>query len=378
MAVRRGSTPETITLKDSLDTINLSFYRRGWTDGLPVIPPTRKRVEKMLRYADREADEVVAVIPPKYGEATLEKLAVNAVMAGCLPSYFPVVLTAVQALVAEEFNLYGIQTTTHVASPLILVNGPIAAELDINCGYNVFGQGWMANATIGRAVRLALLNIGGARPGVLDRATFGHPGKYSYCMAENEEANPWQPFHVEKGYEHETSTVTVIGAETPHNINDHVSTTAEGILTTAAFTMCGMGTNSSYLMAEAALVLGPEHAHIVAADGWSKDDVRRFIFETARHPRGRLKKGGMWGMFDWPKEYDVDDDDFMMPIIRRPEDLMVIVAGGSGRHSVFIPTFGITRAVTAPIALKDGSPAFSVEDFRVTGENKEDKGRKKR
>ena len=364
MAVRKTSSPETIQLKDSLDTINVNFYRRGWTDGLPIVPPTRERVEKMLEYARREPDEVVAAIPPKQGEATMEKLAVNAVMAGCLPSYFPVVVTAVEALKAEEFNLYGIQTTTHVASPLILVNGPMAGELDINAGYNVFGQGWMANATIGRAVRLALFNIGGASPGMLDRATFGHPGKYSYCIAENEEANPWEPLHVERGHTPETSAVTVIGAEAPHNINDHVSTTAEGILITAAFTMCGMGTNSSYLMSEAMLVLGPEHTEIIAAEGWSKDDVKRFIFETARHPRGRLKKGGMWGMFDWPEEYNVDDDDLMLPILRKPEDLMVIVAGGSGRHSVFVPTFGITRSVTRPIALGDGNPASSVEDFR--------------
>jgi hypothetical protein len=365
MAEASGSSSETIKLKDSLDTINRVFYRRGWTDGLPIIPPTRERVEEMMEYACREPEEVVAAIPPKYGEATVEKLAANAVMAGCRPEYFPVIVAAIEALMAEEFNLYGIQTTTHVASPLILVSGPIAGELDINGGYNVFGQGWMANATIGRAVRLALLNIGGAVPGVLDRATFGHPGKYSYCMTENDEANPWEPLHVEMGYAPETSTVTVIGAEAPHNINDHVSTDAEGILTTAAFTMCGMGTNSSYLMSEAMLVLGPEHAHIIAAQGWGKPEIRRFIFETARHPLGRLKKGGMWGMFDRPQEYDGDDDDLMVPILRRPEDLMIAVAGGSGRHSVFVPTFGITRAVTRPISLKDGSPAFSVQDFRV-------------
>ncbi len=364
MAAKENSSSESILLKNSIDTVNIYFYRRGWTDGLPILPPTRERVEKMLRYIDREPGEVVAAIPPKYGEATIEKLAINAVMAGCLPPYFPIVVTAVEALIEKEFNLYGIQTTTHVASPLILMNGPVAEELDINSGYNVFGQGWMANATIGRAVRLALLNIGGAVPGVLDRATFGHPGKYSYCMAENEEANPWEPLHVEKGYSPETSTVTVIGAEAPHNINDHISASAEGILITAAFTMCGMGTNSSYLMAEAMLVLGPEHADIIAGQGWSKQDVKNFIFETARHPRGRLKKGGMWGMFDQPKEYDVDDDDLMMPVMRRPEDLMVIVAGGSGRHSVFIPTFGITRAVTKPLTLKNGAPALSVKDFR--------------
>lgn len=363
MAVDKSAIPETVRLKDSLDTINRNFYRRGWTDGLPIIPPTRQRVREMLRYTDREPDERVGAIPPKNGEATLEKLAVNAVMAGCQAPYFPLVVASVEALLAEEFNLYGIQTTTHVAAPLILVNGPMAVELDINSGYNVFGQGWMANATIGRAVRLALVNIGGATPGVLDRATLGHPGKYTYCIAENEEANPWEPLHVELGYPPETSTVTVIGAEAPHNINDHVSTRAEGILTTAAFTMCGMGTNSTYLMTEAMLVLGPEHTDIIAAQGWGKEEIRRFIFETARHPKGRLKKGGMWGMFDWPEEFSSEDDDFMVPIMRKPEDLIIIVAGGSGRHSVFVPTFGITRSVTRPIILKDGGTAHSVQDF---------------
>jgi hypothetical protein len=191
---------ERVIVADNPETIFQLFIARGWMDGLPFIPPRDERVARMLAYADRDPKEVVAVLPPRWGEATLEKIAVNAVMAGCLPQYLPVVMTAVSAMAEEAFNLYAVQATTHPCTPLILVNGPMAKELNINGRYNALGQGWRANATIGRAIRLILLNIGGGEPGVLDRATVGHPGKYSYCLAENEAENPWIPLHLEKGF----------------------------------------------------------------------------------------------------------------------------------------------------------------------------------
>jgi hypothetical protein len=188
----------------------------------------------MLAWTDRDREVEIGTIPPRQGIVTVEKLAVNAVMAGCRPEYFPVVLAATEAMLDERFNLYAVQCTTHPCAPLLILNGPIARELDVNSRYNAFGPGCRANATIGRAVRLILQNVGGGTPGVLDRATQGQPAKYSYCIAEDELENPWSPLHVERGFDPATSTVTVCGAENPHNLNDHVSTASRGILTMIA------------------------------------------------------------------------------------------------------------------------------------------------
>ena len=185
--------------------------------------------------ADREPDVELGVMPPRNGIVSVEAIAVNAVMAGCRPEHLPVVLTAVEAALVPDFNLFAVQSTTHPCSPLIIVNGPVAAELGVNSRYGAFGPGHRANATIGRAVRLCLLNIGGAAPGVLDRSTQGQPSKYSFCIAENEAESPWEPLHVERGFEPGHSTVTVVGCENPHNINDHVSTDAEVAYVEAQF-----------------------------------------------------------------------------------------------------------------------------------------------
>ncbi|MBI4595477.1 MAG: hypothetical protein HY730_03760 [Candidatus Tectomicrobia bacterium] len=344
--------------------MNELYYRRGWTDGLPIVPPTLKRVEKMLDYTDYGASDLITTIPPKYGEATIEKMAINAVMAGCIPPYMPLIIAAVQAMSEQQFNLYGVQATTHLCAPLLIVNGPMARELNINCSYNVFGQGWRSNSTIGRAIRLILMNIGGGIPGILDRATLGQPGKYSYCIAENEEQNPWEPLHVEKGFKRDESTVTVVGAEGPHNINDHISTNGSNILSIVAGTMAPLGSNNTYAFGEPLLVLGPEHAAIIARDGFTKKDIKKFLYEQARNPMHKLKLGGMYGMGSWPKWIHTEDDSVMVPVVQNPEDFMVIVAGGPGRHSVCIPTFGITRSVTKPVALKDGTIAKSINDFK--------------
>ena len=366
MAQEPQLTAERTRIADSLEAVNNLYYARGWSDGLPIIPPTEDRVRAMLEFSDRDAPEIVAALLPKGGEATVEKIAINAVMAGCLPEYLPVVITALEALAVPEFNLYSIQATTHVAAPLTIVNGPLAPALDINCGYNAFGQGWRANATIGRAIRLALMNIGGARPGVLDRATFGHPGKYSYCVAENEEASPWEPLHVELGYPPEVSTVTVAGAEAPHNVNDHGSTSGEGILLTCAGALASPATNNVYLGGTPILVLGPEHAETVARDGFTKSDIRRFMWEHARVPRRRFHHENIERFNKMrPDQFPLDmGPDEEIPALARPEDLIVLVVGGAGKHSAIIPTFGETRPVTRPIARKDGTPIASVEESR--------------
>ncbi|MGE0824993.1 MAG: hypothetical protein AB7P18_23120 [Candidatus Binatia bacterium] len=352
-----------ISLNDSLEAVNDWFYDQGWTDGLPIVPPTAERVEKILAWTDRDSQDELGAIPPKYGIATIEKMAINAVMAGCLPEYFPIVIAAVEALLEAQFNLYAVQSTTHPCAPLVIVNGPLAREVGLNARYNAFGQGWRPNATIGRALRLVLLNIGGGAPGILDRATQGQPGKYSYCVAENEDENPWEPLHVERGFPADVSTVTVCGAEGPHNINDHVSTAAPGILTTIASTMAGMGSNNAYAFGEPILALGPEHAEILARDGIRKEDIRDYVFRHARVPRAQWEAGGMFGMGIGPD--NLFPGEAALPLIRTPAHLMIIVVGGPGRHSCWMPTFGaMTRSVTRAIALKEGTPIRSIQDVK--------------
>ena len=357
------SGSERIQVEDSLDAINDHFHDHGWTDGLPIVPPTPERVERMLAWTDRDRALELGAMPPRQGIVTIEKLAVNAVIAGCRPEYFPVVIAATEAMLEERFNLYAVQSTTHPCAPLLIVNGSIASELGINSRYNAFGPGWRSNATIGRAIRLILLNIGGGAPGVLDRATQGQPAKYSYCVAENELENPWSPLHVERGFDRASSTVTVCGAENPHNLNDHISKASPGILTMIASSMASMGSNNAYLYGEPILALGPEHAAILARDGLSKDDIRRHLWQHARIPRAQWESGGMYGMTGIHKELFAGEP--ALPMFREPGDLMIIVVGAAGRHSCWMPTFGVmTKSVTRAIALADGTPARTVDDFR--------------
>lgn len=340
---------EKIRVEDSLDIIYSLFYERGWTDGLPVVPPTEERIKAMLSGCDRDPRETVAVLSPKLAEATIEKIAINAVMAGCLPEYMPVIITAVEAVAEEKFRLMGVQTTTHPCGVLIVVNGPIARRLGINSGGNAFGPGVRANATIGRALSLILLNIGGGIPGQIDKSTQGNPCKYTYCAAENEAASPWQPFHVEKGFRPEDSTVTVFAAEGPHNINDHDSTTGSGILKTVAATMATAGNNNLiFFSGEPVLMLGPEHAATLARDGFTKEQIKDFIFENARVPLKSVSEEHIQYRRKSPERYGEFVESEMIPLARR-EDIVVMVVGGAGKHSCFIPTFGLSNSVTKKI-----------------------------
>ncbi len=301
-----------VTIDGAIDPIE-TCYQNGWTDGLPVVPPTPERVERMLSSTDRSSEELITVVPPKWGKATVEKIAINAVMAGCLPEYLPVILCAVEAMAAEEFNLHGVQVTTSHVSPMLVVNGPIRKELGINDGFNVFGQGWRANATIGRAIRLICTNVGGALPGELDRAAFGHVGKFTCCIAENEENSPWEPLHIERGFDSKESTVTVFAGAGPQSINDHSSNTAEGILNTICQNISSPGNSSG----ETLIVFGIEHAKTISDDGFSKSDIQQFIVDTT-------------------KSFAVDD-------------LLLMVAGGpAGRWSMLVQGWGSpsSRAVT--------------------------------
>lgn len=351
---------------DDFDAINELVRARGWGDGLPVVPPTAARVRQMLAYCDRPWDQAIAKVAPRYGEATPLRLAANAVMAGCEPRYFPLLMLAVEAMCEEPFNLYAIQATTHLCAPLTIVNGPIAYELDIHSGHNAFGPGHRANATLGRAIRLTLLNIGGATPGAGDMSTFGAPSKYSYLVAENEAASPWPPLHVERGFSAEASTVTVVGAECPHNINDHESLTAEGILTTIAGTMGVAGANDVFYAAQPVVVMSPEHAKTVAEGGYTKSDARHYIQQRACLPLGKFSKENIERRLrvTWKDRYRDAPMDAPVYLVQNAGDLIIVVIGGAGKHSAYIPTFGATRSVTRALRRRDGGLARSVEDFR--------------
>ncbi len=339
---------------------------KGWSDGLPVIPPTPERVERMLAWCDRDFDKPVARIPPRYGAATPVRVAANAVMAGCKPEYFPLVLLALEALTDEQYNLYGTQATTHPCTPLLIFNGPAAQEVGLNSGHNVMGNYFRANAAIGRAVRLALVNIGAAIPGTGDMATAGTPAKFTFCVAENEARNPWEPLHVELGFPREASTVTVVAAEGPHNINDHESLTAVGILTMAAGTMAITGSNNAYYAGQPVLAFGPEHAATVAADGMSKADVKQWLFEHATLPLARFSRETIERRFRMKLAEQYVDAPLDAPVrmVRKAEDLIVIVTGGAGKHSQYVPTFGNTRAATRALKRADGTLAKSIQEFR--------------
>jgi hypothetical protein len=340
-----------IELEDSLEAVQSHFGERGWSDGLPIVPPTPERVAAMLDGIDAEPDGVVGRIPPLWGEATVEKIAINAVMAGCRPAALPVLVTALEAMLEPAFNLYGVQATTHPVAPLLVVHGPAATRLGMHAGAGVFGPGNPANATLGRAVRLCLWNLGGARPGAGDMATQGSPAKYTYAIAEREEADPWGPLHASRGFDASASVITVFGGEAPHNVNDHVSERAANLLTVIAGTAATLGSNVGWYLAQSQLllVLGPEHAATIAADGFSRADVQRYLYEHARLPLHRRKQGGMWGIHDWPRWMTTADDQAWLPIVPGPEDVLVMVAGGPGKHSAVIPNCCFSRAVSRAV-----------------------------
>ena len=337
------TVPVDITIDDDPSAVLAEFSNREWSDGLPIVAPTPERVAAML--GGRDGSRSLGPMPPVWRRATLEKLAVNAVMAGCEPAAFPIIVAAVEAMLDPTFNLYGVQATTHPVAPLLIVNGPYGRKIGLHGGSGCFGPGFRANATLGRAIRLILLNVGGAWPGRYDMATQGSPAKYAYCIAENEEASPWGPLC--KG-----DVVTVYGGEGPHNVNDHISTTAAGVLANVADTAISLGSNVGWYFSQAQLLvaLGPEHAATIAGDGLSRADVQRFVYENARQPLGLMRLGGMYGMHDWPAWMNATTDaEARLPRVPSPEDIFVIVAGGSGKHSSVVPNCTFSRAVSRPI-----------------------------
>jgi hypothetical protein len=334
-------------------------YQQGWTDGLPVVPPTEERVSAFLAYLDRGRDELLGMVPERRRRVTVEQVVANAVMAGCLPEYAPVVVAAVEAMLQPLFNLVGPSASLGGSAILVIVNGPVVEELQINCRNNLFGPGHRANATIGRAVRLVLMNTCGAIPGLFDRSCLGHPGKYTYCIAENAKDSPWPPLHVERGRAPDASAVTVFACEGPRQVRNGLSHTPEGVLTTIADAMSSLGTSlttsgsvassaSGTRQGEMVIVVAVEHMQTIARYGWSKGDVRAYLSQQARRTVADLKRGG--GL---PGEVEPGDEQKDVPVVERPDDLMIVAAGGDeGAMSAVIPSWGpkvSSTAVTWPV-----------------------------
>jgi hypothetical protein len=275
LALRYGDVrfaSRSITLGDAEDAIE-ACYERGWTDGLPVVPPTRERVLRMLQGTSRKPDEVLGLAPPDLAPCTVEKVAINAVMAGCKPEYMPVVLAAVEAALIDEFGMHGVLCTTMFAGPVLIVNGPVARAVGMNPGVNALGQGNRANATIGRALQLVIRNVGGGRPGEVDRATLGNPGKYSFCFAEAEDS-AWEPLSVERGFDRQASTVTLFAGEGVQGIVDQKSRTPESLARSFALCLRAVDHPKLAMAGDALLVVSPEHSRVFIEAGWSKARLR--------------------------------------------------------------------------------------------------------
>lgn len=329
------------------------FHAWGFTDGLPVVIPTRERVARMCAGAKHYPLESLGNLAPREGAATLQKIAINAVMAGCLPEHMPVLEAAITAIQDPEFNLFGMQTTTHPCALLCIVQGPVVAQLGLNAGHGCMGPGTRANASIGRALRLVLQNIGGAIPGTTDKATQGGPAKYGFCFAENEAESPWPPLRTTLGLGVEDSCVTVAAAEGPHNINDHLSSDGESILNTIAQTMATVGSNNLYVGGDHFVVFGPEHAEAVAASGFSREDVARYLYEHARVPVERISEQKLEELTSWGGYAErLEAWGRRIPLAREPSHLRVLVAGGAGKHSCWIPTFAVGFSQTRAIELQ--------------------------
>ncbi|MBC7778533.1 MAG: hypothetical protein H7125_00375 [Proteobacteria bacterium] len=323
--------------------------RRRWSDGLPMIPPTPERVARMLAASGQRADTVLASLAPAFGVTTLERVAINAVMAGCAPEHLPVLIAAIAAVADPAFNLQAVQTTTNPVTTWLIVNGPIVEELGINGAGNCLGQGNAANATIGRALRLVLQNIGGALPGDMDRASHGQPGKFLFCCAENEAQSPWPALHVERGLAAGDSAVTVVGASGTLNLNTH-SKDADELLACIACSMAFPASNDYHYCGEPWLILSPEHAAVLAGAGYDKQAVKQRLWAQSTMPAGHFARRDYERTANARRaEFPNFSPDTEVPLARDASAIGIVVAGGPGTHSVYVPTFGETRAVTRRI-----------------------------
>ncbi len=322
------------------------YYEAGWTDGLPVVPPTDRTVAAMLAGAGLRGDEVIGEIHGRNAVVTADKLAINAVMAGCRPEYAPVVVAAVRSLCHPDFAYHGPASSTGGSAMVLIVNGPIVSELGINSGHNAFGQGHRANATIGRAVRLVMMNVLNTRPGLLDRATFGNPGKYSFCFAERDDG-PWEPFHVSRGFREEDSTVTLYASNSLCQVYNQLAATPEAILRCFAAALYNPGSPNVYGFNQSLVVVGFEHADVMRAHGWTRRDVQAFLVEHTRCRVADLKRAGRL-----PGDITPGDETTWRQAFDAPDDVLILCAGGAGSWSACLPGWGKkwTRSITTAIA----------------------------
>lgn len=334
--------PELKSLRIYVDDVAEAIeacYQRGWTDGLPVVPPTEGLVARALEYLKRDPAETLGPIPPKNSPATIEKIVINSIMGGCLPQHIPVVIAAVEAMLEKPFNLNGVQATIHCVCPLAIVSGPAVKKLGFNCGDGVFGGGSRANAAVGRAIRLIMWNLGGAFPGELDRAALGHPGKYAYCIAENGDDNPWEPIHVERGLQPEDSAVTMFGCESPHGVATGPGKPIQ-TLYAIADSMANIGNNNFHFGGETLVVIGVRAAASLARAGWTRNSIREYLYENARVS---VRRADLGAKFDekatdapgWPRWVDPANKDAMIPVIRDPRNINLVVTGGWGAGAAF-------------------------------------------
>jgi hypothetical protein len=325
---------------------NELYQRNGWTDGLPIVPPTEALVRAFLDAAHLTPDEIIGVEPVRRRRITAEKLAIAAVMAGCLPQYMPVIVAVLKAMCEPQFGLHGATASTGGSAPFIVVNGPVRTALGMNATHNVFANASRANATIGRSVRLFLLNVLGGVPGHLDRSTLGHPGKFTFCIAEDEEDSPWLPLSVERGVAAGTSAVTVMAVESPHQIMNEWTHDPRDILDTYAAAIRANMLTYSIWEGNYAIVVPKQHRQIFAAAGWSKGDIREYTFEHAHVQRRQWRdvgKASVAGRKDEERVYRA---------LRTPDDLLVVAAGGpaGGFGAIVPPWYGKNSlAVTMPV-----------------------------
>jgi hypothetical protein len=317
---------------------NELFYLRGWTDGLPIIPPTAASVDEMVERAGLARHQVIAELEPLKGLATVEKIAANAVMAGCSPDYISILISLTQAIASDEFNLRGVQTTDENVAPLLIFSGDVCRRLDINSSFGVLGPGWHANATIGRALRLIMQNLGGGLPAAVSLAGLGQPGRYSLCIGDNAAANPWEPLHVEFGFDAADSIVLVMRAETAINVTGGLEEIAS---------VMGSAASQFSLMhgGKVAVVLAPYVAGRLATEGWSRNQVKQWLYENGQVTTAAWERS--WSRtalnsHQWPRWVMQAVERGKIPVVEKPDDIVVVVAGGDlpiPQHA-YLPTWG--------------------------------------
>lgn len=314
------------------------LHRLGCTDGLPVVVPTAARVARMVLATGLDADLVLGEVGPNFGVATIEKVAIAAVMAGCLPDHVPVVVAAVKAICRPELDTAEVQATTHAISPLLIVSGPARDWCGVASGFGALGPGHRANLCIGRALRLVMLNVGGARPGISDMALLGHPGKLAMCLAEDEASSPWEPLRISLGHRADDAVLTVVGTEGPHSVvsvsDADDPTSADRLVRSLAAAVGNLASNNAHFhRGTVAIALNPDHAAVLGAAGWSRAEVQRRVWEASHHRRDVLRalNPGFAGR-------GADDD--LLPSVPTPSDLLVFVAGGGGLYSMVFPSWG--------------------------------------